>query len=582
MEKYEVLSVAGEGSFGRVYKAKRKETKEIVAFKVIQKRGRPEKELEGLRRECEIQRHLHHPNIIQMLESFETENEIVVVSEFADRQLYELLGKADLKPQNVLLSNDGTAKLCDFGFARSMSRGTMLLTSIKGTPLYMAPELVTESPYDHNADLWSLGCIVYELLVGVPPFSTTSILHLVHLIKHETIRFPDFVSPQCVLFLQGLLQKESAKRLTWPDLLQHPFLQGKVTVPKDQAMAIPPFTDALSDSQQKVKESQRQQLAEQISQHSRQPSQTVRILEEYDKRQQRKTTPDQKSGTDTLDVTREALLSPNKTPTPCTINDLKPSEHSERNYGSRKYTINTVGSDSSDCDTPVEEEREWCDPNPTQNDEWLDYLQRSMEEVMAGDLSCLLKPPLVAVATAPLSRRNASPKVIEYVACLLSIPFVIEDITSDNVATLFDTYLESKIIDLIIQGTRTLVTDRTTDQPPQLASAFTQQLCEVLGPDGGASLLHHLLGLGKRKARVVADTLAVLAQVARLQPQNASLLKNVMLARSCVVLRFLAQHYADALGQVWPIGLSQRLKNLQQDEEHPNVQQDGLLAVEVQ
>jgi len=60
----------------------------------------------------------------------------------------------DLKPQNVLLDCTGRAKLCDFGFARHMGRGTMLLTSIKGTPLYMAPELIKESPYDHNADLW--------------------------------------------------------------------------------------------------------------------------------------------------------------------------------------------------------------------------------------------------------------------------------------------------------------------------------------------------------------------------------------------------------------------------------------------
>jgi fused-like protein len=147
------------------------------------------------------------------------------------------------------------------------------------------------------------------------------------------------------------------------------------------------------------------------------------------------------------------------------VNDLKPSEHAGvRHQSKRKARKSPVTSDSSDCDTPVEEEREWCDPNPTQNDEWLDYLQRSMEEVMAGDLSCLLKPPLVAVATAPLSRRNASPKVIEYVACLLSIPFAIEDITSDNVTTLFDTYLESKIVDLILQGTKTLVTDRTTEE----------------------------------------------------------------------------------------------------------------------
>lgn len=59
-----------------------------------------------------------------------------------------------MKPQNVLLSEDGVAKLCDFGFARSMSTGTHVLTSIKGTPLYMAPELMEESPYDHNVDLW--------------------------------------------------------------------------------------------------------------------------------------------------------------------------------------------------------------------------------------------------------------------------------------------------------------------------------------------------------------------------------------------------------------------------------------------
>ena len=60
----------------------------------------------------------------------------------------------DLKPQNVLIGTDGIAKLCDFGFARSMDIRTYLLTSVKGTPLYMAPELIEHKPYDHNADLW--------------------------------------------------------------------------------------------------------------------------------------------------------------------------------------------------------------------------------------------------------------------------------------------------------------------------------------------------------------------------------------------------------------------------------------------
>lgn len=96
MNKYEVISLLGEGSFGRVYKAKRISDTVIVALKVISKvstsltnyiiflvksfqlfqRGRSLKEIKSLRRECEIQKHLHHPNIIQMLDTFETDNEV--------------------------------------------------------------------------------------------------------------------------------------------------------------------------------------------------------------------------------------------------------------------------------------------------------------------------------------------------------------------------------------------------------------------------------------------------------------------------------------------------------------------------
>nr|CAD7260295.1 unnamed protein product [Timema shepardi] len=142
--------------------------------------GRTDKELRSLRQECEIQRNLNHPNIIEMLDSFETDTEIVVVTEYADKGLHEILSTEgylseervqkivcdllsalyylhsrrvlhrDLKPQNVLMEASGVAKLCDFGFARNMTTGTHVLTSIKGTPLYMAPELIEEHPIDDN------------------------------------------------------------------------------------------------------------------------------------------------------------------------------------------------------------------------------------------------------------------------------------------------------------------------------------------------------------------------------------------------------------------------------------------------
>ncbi|GCB87170.1 hypothetical protein scyTo_0027898, partial [Scyliorhinus torazame] len=76
-----------------------------------------------------------------------------------------------------------------------MSLQTLVLTSIKGTPLYMSPELVEEKPYDHTADLWSLGCILYELYVGTPPFYTNSIFQLVSIIIKDPVKWPKGISP---------------------------------------------------------------------------------------------------------------------------------------------------------------------------------------------------------------------------------------------------------------------------------------------------------------------------------------------------------------------------------------------------
>uniref|UniRef100_A0A7M4FPX9 non-specific serine/threonine protein kinase n=1 Tax=Crocodylus porosus TaxID=8502 RepID=A0A7M4FPX9_CROPO len=293
MERYHVLEVIGEGSFGRVYKGRRKHSAQVVALKFIPKLGRSEKELRNLQREIEIMRGLHHPNIIQMLDSFETDKEVVVVTDYAEGELFQILEDdgslpeeqvqaiaaqlvsalyylhshrilhRDMKPQNILLGKGGVIKLCDFGFARAMSIHTLVLTSIKGTPLYMAPELVQEQPYDHAADLWSMGCILYELLVGAPPFYTTSIFQLVSLIVSDPVRWPKSMSPPCKSFLQGLLMKDPCQRLSWPELLGHPFLTGHVTIIEDtEEQGIPnPFTSKLPPELQALKERQAHTLA---------------------------------------------------------------------------------------------------------------------------------------------------------------------------------------------------------------------------------------------------------------------------------------------------------------------------------
>jgi len=258
MDKYHVLEFIGEGSFAKVHRGRRKYTGQIVALKFISKVNKSEKELRNLKSEIEILRSLHHENIIELLDSYETDKEVVVVTEYADGELFGLLEDdgtlpeeqvrliacqlvsalhylhshrimhRDMKPQNILLCKDNRVKLCDFGFARAMSVETMVLTSIKGTPLYMSPELVEDRPYDHGADLWALGCILYEIFTGQPPFFTNNLYQLVDMIIKSQVKWPKNMSAEFKSFLQGLLCKDCNKRLSWPELAQHEFVRDGI------------------------------------------------------------------------------------------------------------------------------------------------------------------------------------------------------------------------------------------------------------------------------------------------------------------------------------------------------------------
>lgn len=255
VENYHVIELVGEGSFGKVYKGRRKFTGQTVAMKFIMKHGKSDKDIHNLRQEIEILRKLKHENIIEMLDSFESPQEFCVVTEFAQGELFEILEDdknlpeeqvqaiakqlvralhylhsnriihRDMKPQNILIGAGSIVKLCDFGFARAMSTNTVVLRSIKGTPLYMAPELVREQPYNHTADLWSLGVILYELFVGQPPFYTNSVYALIRHIVKDPVKYPDNMSSNFKNFLKGLLNKVPQNRLTWPALLEHPFVK---------------------------------------------------------------------------------------------------------------------------------------------------------------------------------------------------------------------------------------------------------------------------------------------------------------------------------------------------------------------
>ncbi|CAF0996024.1 unnamed protein product [Adineta steineri] len=286
MDKYMIISPIGEGSFAKVYRGREKYTGRDVALKFISKLGKTEKDLNFLRREIDILRKMKHEHIVEMLNSFETPNEIVVVTERGLADLYQLLEDdvslpedavqkiacqlvsalyylhshrvlhRDMKPQNILIFPSGRVKLCDFGFARNMTMDTMVLTSIKGTPLYMCPELVDEKPYDHSADLWALGCILYEVYHGKPPFFTNNVFHLIKMIGKESVKWPKVISPDMRSFLEGLLTKDSTHRLTWPDLLQHPFVRTGVKVPLLTESIIGPLTQPPTEEQRILKQQQ--------------------------------------------------------------------------------------------------------------------------------------------------------------------------------------------------------------------------------------------------------------------------------------------------------------------------------------
>ncbi|KAH7464668.1 hypothetical protein PRIC1_005717 [Phytophthora ramorum] len=275
---FRLVETIGRGSYGTVHKAINLSSGAAVAVKMIgkDKLRRPherqsiEKEIETMRVAVE-QFENGHPHIVRLLCTKESQHHIFIVQEYCAGGDIAQLMKAnsglkeeqarlymsqlasglqflrsqnvvhrDLKPANLLLSsrNLATAKLkiADFGFARELG-SEMMAESVVGSPLYMAPELLEYKSYDAKADLWSVGIILYEMLVNEHPFLVVDKCHATnHLALRRNIyryyehyghlRLPKkvSVSPECEQLVEALLRVDPRKRISFEDFFRAPFL----------------------------------------------------------------------------------------------------------------------------------------------------------------------------------------------------------------------------------------------------------------------------------------------------------------------------------------------------------------------
>ncbi|KAL9092064.1 MAG: hypothetical protein Q9159_001063 [Coniocarpon cinnabarinum] len=226
---FEIGKPLGKGKFGRVYLAKEKGTGFVCALKVLHKselqQGKVEKQT---RREIEIQSNLAHPNILRLYGHFHDSKRIFLILEFAGKgELYKHLRKEnrfpewkaaqyiaqmasalrylhkkhvmhrDIKPENILVGIHGEVKISDFGWsvhAPNNRRNTMC-----GTLDYLPPEMLKpgnqDNFYSHRVDLWSLGVLMYEFLVGEAPFEDTPTMTQRRIARCE-MSVPSFVSSE--------------------------------------------------------------------------------------------------------------------------------------------------------------------------------------------------------------------------------------------------------------------------------------------------------------------------------------------------------------------------------------------------
>ena len=270
---YIVTKRLGNGSFATVWRGYHRHTLQPVAIKSISlaKLASNRKHVANLESEIECMRALQHENVVRLIETHDSERHKYLIMEFCEggdlshylrkhkqplplplaqrfaiqlRRGLEVLHSRqlihrDLKPQNLLLDQShspytAVLKLADFGFARSLLADDMAAT-LCGSPLYMAPEILKYQAYDAKVDLWSVGAILYEMVVGRVPYTGQNHIQLLDRIEREEVSWPAAVevSAECRQLIERLLKRRVEERMSFQEFFAHPFLQEKGAVQRN-------------------------------------------------------------------------------------------------------------------------------------------------------------------------------------------------------------------------------------------------------------------------------------------------------------------------------------------------------------
>ncbi|KAK9473164.1 kinase-like domain-containing protein [Dipodascopsis tothii] len=257
--RYQIIKTLGEGSFGKVKLAYHLATHQRVALKIINRKTLAKSDMQGrVEREISYLRLLRHPHIIKLYDVIKSKDEIIMVIEFAGKELFDYIvqrGKMsedearrffqqiigaveychrhkivhrDLKPENLLLDENLNVKIADFGLSNIMTDGNFLKTSC-GSPNYAAPEVISGKLYaGPEVDVWSCGVILYVMLCGRLPFDDEFIPTLFKKINGGVYTLPSYLSPGAKHLLQRMLVVNPLNRITVREIMNDPWFKDNI------------------------------------------------------------------------------------------------------------------------------------------------------------------------------------------------------------------------------------------------------------------------------------------------------------------------------------------------------------------